>query len=52
MFESPYYSIELNESLLDENSFTSNTKYYVWLGDNRDDDSCNIIISTSSPILL
>lgn len=47
MFESPYQSMEINESLLDEGSFASNKKYYVWLCDNEDDDSCDILVSQS-----
>lgn len=47
MFESGYQSIIINESLLDEGSFNPNTKYYVWLGDNENDNSCDILVSQS-----
>ena len=49
LFENSHKSLVIDESYLDqEDSFTSNTRYYLWIGDNEDFDSCDLIVSKSA----
>lgn len=41
-------AIILDESMLDEGSYQPNTNYFVWLLNDKNDDTASIIISTSS----
>lgn len=47
VFSSPAESTLLDANYLDQGSFTINTEYFIWLRDNFDRDSSDVIISTS-----
>lgn len=48
LFENPNKSLVVDESILDVGSFTPSSQYFVWICDNDDGDSAEVLISKNS----